>query len=95
MTDHVEQTIQAGRSAKALLANEDFRAVLEFMRGKALEQWRASLSNHQDIRETLFFQVRALDAIEAELTNRVEQAELEARRLEQANDPNKRLRAIP
>lgn len=83
-TAAIELALQQGRQAAELLENQTFNEVLTELRDAAITQWRNTSSGAPSLREILFFQVQALDGIEAVLKNRVQQASFEATKLERA-----------
>lgn len=90
MTDTIEETIRRGRDAKYLLESESFQTVVASIKAETMKRWRASQASHTDLRETMFFQVQALETIEAQLLAWVDSAKFEADRLEKANQRTSR-----
>lgn len=68
-----------GRAAKMLLADETFQGVMADIRAGTLEAWKNTRSGEGELREKLWLDIHAIDAIEAELSHRVEAAEIEER----------------
>lgn len=90
MTDTAEQSISRGRNAKYLLESESFQAVIADLKAGTLSDWLATQASHTDKRETAYFQMQALGAIESKLKAWVESAKVDADRLERANQRTSR-----
>jgi len=77
-----EGAIEQGRAAAALLADADFQAVLADLRARTVSAWRATATLEADKRERLFFEMHALDAIEAAIRARADAGKIEVIRAE-------------
>lgn len=90
MSEPIEDGIRRGRNAKYLLESEAFQDVIADLRAGTVNTWRTSNSAHTDLREAAFFQMQALDAIEAKLQAWMASAKFDADRLEKANQRTSR-----
>ena len=57
--------------AKALLENEDFKSAMGDLRKACYNNIKGSSHDQQDLREDMYYMLRAADALERVLINRV------------------------
>lgn len=81
----VEERIALGRHAKELLESEAYADAVGHLRDETMKRWRDTATGSAALREQYYFEIHAMDAVEARLRSLVEDAEYEAKRLEKAN----------
>lgn len=82
--DKVQASIDRGRRAENLLADEVLSQAFEEIERKLTEQWRNTSDASSDAREALFRQVAALQSVRGQLKHWSEDAKLYAARIEKA-----------
>ena len=83
--DRIEQIMERGRRARAVLDNETVTEALDHITAQLERQWRATTAKMTETRESLFHQVAAMDALRAQLKGWVEAADFEQKQLEKHN----------